>query len=151
MSDRRYLIDNNALSRLTPEQRLSSFFRERCRVTTDVFHEASGYVESEIRDLEEPVTVAVLTRLVNVMGSVTPGDTSLVDLYANKGAADPVMIACALELQAIQDSTLFPDEWVIVTDDKAVTTAAQGHGVSVLNSARFQALFPSDSRQSRDG
>ncbi len=151
MNESRYLVDNNALSRLTAKQRLSSFFSDNCRVTSDVLYEARGYVEPEVADLEQPVTAAVLARLTAVMASVAPGDTSLVDLYANKGAADPVMIACALELQAIQDRTLFPDQWLIVTDDKAVAAAARVHGLTPLDSQAFRALFPPQTRQSRDG
>lgn len=151
MNERRYLVDNNVLSRLTSEQRLSPFFRDHCRVTSDVLHEASGYVEPEVIDLEEPVTATVLGRLATVMASVAPGDTSLIDLYANKGAADPVMIAVALEMQAVQDRTLFPETWVIVTDDKAVAATARSHGVTPLDTREFQSLFPGEARLSLDG
>ncbi|CEI31833.1 Hypothetical protein PFR_JS21-2_678 [Propionibacterium freudenreichii] len=72
-----------------------------------------------------------------------PGDTTLVDLYANKGAADPVMIAAALEEQAHENATLFPSAWVIVTDDKAVASTARRVGLKVMASPDFQAQFPS--------
>lgn len=139
---RRYLVDNNALSRLTPTQRTSSFFLEHCHLTADVLHEARGYVEPELEDREIPLTPQVLNRLIEVMADAQVGDTSLVDLYANKGTADPVMIAFTLEARDFERNTLLPDTWVIVTDDKAVTAAAGRFGLDVISSSEFRQLFP---------
>jgi len=142
VSKRRYLVDNNALSQLTSAQRTSSLFRDCSRITSDVLYEARGYLEADLADLEYPLTPAVLTRLAEVMTTLQPGDTSLIDLYAGKGAADPVIVACALEARAFEDGTLFPDTWVIVTDDKAVDLTARKFGLEVLPSRDFRALFP---------
>lgn len=142
MIKRRYLVDNNALSRLTSAQRTSAFFREHCHLTADVLHEARGYVEPELEDLAIPLTPRVLNRLIEVMADVQPGDTSLVDLYANKGAADPVMIAHALEARDLESDTLLPDTWVIVTDDKAVAAAAHQLGLEAIPSRGLRGLFP---------
>ncbi len=143
MNERWYLVDNNVLSRLTAAQRTSEFFSENCRVSSEVLYEARDYVEESVADAELPTTAAVLRRLKEVMSAVDPGDTTLVDLYANKGAADPVMIAAAREEQAHENATLFPSAWVIVTDDKAVASTARRVGLKVMASPDFQAQFPS--------
>lgn len=146
MSERWYLVDNNALSRLTSEQRRGPFFRKWCQVTSDVLYEARGFAEAELAELERPVTPGVFARLIEVMATLQPGDTNLVDLYANKGAADPVMVACALEARDFESQTLLPDTWVIVTDDKAVTNTAHRFGLEVLSSHDFRALLLSEAR-----
>ena len=84
----------------------------------------------------------MLNRLIEVMADAQVGDTSLVDLYANKGTADPVMIAFTLEARDFERNTLLPDTWVIVTDDKAVTAAAGCFGLDVISSSEFRQLFP---------
>jgi hypothetical protein len=99
-------------------------------------------VEADLADLGYPLTPAVLTRLAEVMATLQPSGTSLVDLYAGKRAADPVMVACALEARAFEDGTPFPDRWAIVTDDKAVDLTARHFGLEVLSSRDFRALFP---------
>lgn len=142
MNRRRYLVDNNALSRLTPAQRRSDFFCDNCQLTADVLHEARGYVEPELEAREVQITPQVLNRLIEVMAEGEPGDTSLVDLYANKGAADPVMIAFVLEARDSENDTLLPDTWVIVTDDKAVAATASRLGLEALPSSDFRQLFP---------
>lgn len=142
MNEFRYLVDNNALSLLTSAQRTSSFFRENCRITGDVLYEARGYVETELARLEYSLTPACLTCLIEVMATAKPGDTSLVDLYANKGAADPMMVACALDAQAREDDTLIPNTWIIVTDDKALDRTATALGLTTLHSMGFRALLP---------
>lgn len=143
MNERRYLVDNNVLSKLTVAQRASEFFGQSCRVSSEVLYEARNYVEKSVADAELPTTAAVLRRLTEVMSAVDPGDTTLVDLYANKGAADPVMIAAALEKQTRENATLFPNTWVIVTDDKAVASTARRVGLTVMASPDFKAQFPS--------
>lgn len=53
MNEERYLIDNNVLSHLSPEQRASGFFRTRCRIPAEVLHEAEGYPDAEtLKDVE---------------------------------------------------------------------------------------------------
>lgn len=142
MNRRRYLVDNNALSQLTSAQRTSLLFRESCQITSDVLYEARGYVEAELADLEVPLTPAVLNRLIEVMAALHPGDVRLINLYTGKGAADPVMVASALEAQSFEDATLFPDTWVIVTDDKAVANTARHFGLEALPSSDFRVMFP---------
>lgn len=140
MSDR-YLVDNNALSRLTREQRTSPLFRGCCQITADVLYEARGYVDAELADLQHRLTPAALTRLIEVMATLQPGDTSLIDLYANKGAAEPVMVACAVEAQRAEDDRLVSDTWIIVTDDKAVAAMARQFGLRTLPSVDLRALL----------
>ncbi|CAM3026580.1 MULTISPECIES: hypothetical protein [Dermacoccus] len=132
MNDVVYLLDNNVLSRLTREQRRADLLRTQCFITADVLHEARGFAD-EVRDIPvRPVTKAVLARLVRVMHSIAPKDTSLVDLYANKGSADPVLIAIALDIMETEQDTLMPRRIILVTGDKAVSSTCQRLGVTSL-------------------
>lgn len=62
------------------------------------------------------------------MSAVPPSDVSLVDLYKNLGAADPLIIASALDANEKEDS-LLPDTWVIVSHDKALLSTATSFGI----------------------
>ena len=133
-----YLIDNNVLSHLTHAQRTSQFFSTHCRVPTEVLHEASGYTDAkEFADTEYPTTASVLDCMRRVMGAVLDGDTALVDLYANKGAADPILIACALEAADATQDQLFASTWFVVSNDKAVRTMCATLGVPALSRDDF--------------
>ena len=141
MSTQRYLVDNNALSQLTTKQRTSHFFRGHCRLPSDVLFEARGYAEPQLADLEYLVTPEVLEHLIVVTASLRPGDTDLVDLYANKGTADPILVACAVGARELEVGILFHDSWIIVTDDKGLSATARQFDVEVLSSSDFQAMF----------
>lgn len=133
MNVTRYLVDNNALGALGSGRRQAKFFRDHCRLPEDVLHEArfrSDY--STLQDLVYPVTPSVLVRLRAVMSTVAPSDLSLVDLYTNLGAADPLIIASALDANANEDS-LFPDTWVIVSHDKALLLKAGSLGIECVS------------------
>lgn len=137
MTDDIYLLDNNILARLTRDQRRSGSLRARCFITEDVLHEARGFAE-EVTDLQvRPVTGAVLAQLKRVMESIAPSDTSLVDLYANKGSADPVLVATALDMVDEEAQTLMPRPIVLVTEDKAVALTCQKLGVTTLGFDNF--------------
>lgn len=127
MTDTRYLIDNNALLALGRTRRESELFKRTCHVSADVAREAGPrWPETAPR---EPVTPLILDRLAKVLRTLRPGATDLVDLYANKGTADPVLVATALVLQEATDQTLFPQRWMIVTHDKALRRCAEEHGL----------------------
>ncbi|TQJ51834.1 hypothetical protein [Phycicoccus sp. SLBN-51] len=128
-----YLVDNNALIALTRRRVKTEFFAEHCRITADVLHEASEHSERRrLAALAEATTSAILEQVRVVMADVAVGDTALVDLYANKGAADPGLVATVLVSAAAQEGYLFPDHWVIVTLDRAVQDAAKRHGVTTM-------------------
>lgn len=138
MSENHYLLDNNVLGKLTHAERAGAFVRARCRITADVLREAEGYPDIEtLRRLEYPTTRPILKLIQYVMGSVPPGDFRLVHLYANKGAADPGLIACALHASAQSEDTLFAEKWHIVTDDKGVRSKAAEFAVPTLGSSGF--------------
>lgn len=128
-----YLVDNNALIALTSRRVKTEFFGDHCRITADVLHEASGHPEQgHLAALAEATTSDVLEQVRVVMADVEVGDTDLVDLYGNKGAADPGLVATVLARAAAQDGHLFPDEWVIVTLDRAVQDAAKRQHVATM-------------------
>jgi hypothetical protein len=144
VSDIRYLVDNNVLSKLSPAQRSSQPFRARCLIPSEVLFEASGFPDIEaLSQLEVPVSAQVLLQLQRVMRTVLVADFTLVDLYANKGNADPILIATALGKAADSADTLFPEEWRIVTDDVAVHSKAAEFDVRVMSSREFLATLPS--------
>lgn len=125
MNEVLYLLDNNVLSHLTQSQRASAFFHERCFLPSEIIHEAEGYLDTaSFKDVEYPTTANVLKHLYRVMASVPSDDTALVNLYANKGAADPMLIACALDGIEEAATLLWGPTWVVVSNDKAVQSKA---------------------------
>jgi hypothetical protein len=139
MNDRMYLIDNNVLSHLTRSQRQSAFFLERCRIPTEVIYEAGRSDEDSFKAIEYPTTGRVLAALRVVMASVPTGDTTLVNLYANKGSADPILVACALDGKFDTAEHLFGPTWSIVSNDKAVQAKAHNFDIEVFTREQFVA------------
>ena len=145
MNDETYLLDNNALSHLTRQQIATDFFLERCRIPTEVLHEARNHPDAEtLRMVEYPTACGVLHHLSRVMESVAIDDTSLVDLYANKGAADPLLVACALDGTVDEARYLWGTIWVVVSNDKAVRAAARANNLESLTREEFFAKTEED-------
>ena len=138
----RYLVDNNALIALGRERVASAFFRAHCQVTTDILREAEEHPHlAKLRANAYPLTPAVLAQVRTVMSQLTIGDTSLVDLYGNKGTADPGLVASALDAMAANEGALFHDEWAVVTNDRGVEDAAARHGVATIKPAKLARLI----------
>lgn len=137
-----YLVDNNALAKLTMSQRASKFFRQRCRLPSEVIYEARGFPDfRDLETLEYHTTARVLKALTLVLATVSAGDTKLVNLYANQGNADPLLIACAIDGQWANEEALFGPLWVIVSDDKAVRNKSLEFGIGVRSSTEFSSLL----------
>jgi hypothetical protein len=144
MNEDRYLLDANVLSRLTADQRASAFVSERCRVPSDVMYEVRGLTDlAAISRIELPIDPKTLERLRDVMTSIAPEDRSLVDLYRNKGAADPVIVAAALVADYGEDQ-LWQTQWHIVSDDGAVRATASTFGVPWISRAELVTLIEDD-------
>lgn len=142
MNDYSYLVDNNVLSKLSRQQRSSQLFRDQCRIPSEVLHEARDYPDiSALEQLEYPTTPEVLVRLQQIMATVPVGDTRLVDLYANKGNADPLILACALDAQRRDEVYLWAPTWVVVSDDHAVQDKARGLGIELRTGEEFIAAL----------
>lgn len=146
MTERRYLLDNNVLSRLTPGDRQGEFFKACCHVTSDVLYEARGYAEPEVAERVLPVTPAVLRLLSEVMATQQPGDIRLVNLYTNQGAADPTLIAVALQEQAAEDATLFAKRWGDRHRRPGGRSCGQGSLPGCVGLARIPADHPPHNR-----
>lgn len=145
MNEELYLLDNNALSHLTRAQRASAFFHERCALPSEIIHEAGGYPDAaSFKDVEYPTTANVLKHLATVMATVPTDDTTLVNLYANKGAADPMLIACALDGMEEAATALWGPIWVIVSNDNAVLAKAAELGVESCTRQQFLARTTTD-------
>lgn len=131
----------NALIALKRDFVVSACFRAHCQVTTDVLREANEHPHvSQLQAGTYALTPAVLEQVRTVMAGVEVGDIGLIDLYANKGAADPGLIASALDAIAAGEDALFSDEWVIVANDGGVEEAAARHGVATIKPADLAAL-----------
>ncbi|MER3386863.1 MAG: hypothetical protein RIC81_00795 [Microcella pacifica] len=140
MNEERYLLDNNALSHLTAPQRSSTFFYDRCHLPSEIVYEAQGYPDAnEFKNVEYPTTSRVLSHLSAVMATVPADDISLVNLYSNKGAADPMLIACALDGMEEAASHLWGPTWVVVSNDHAVRAKATELGVESCTREEFLA------------
>lgn len=128
-----YLVDANVLSRLTVEERRSRFVRSHCRVPSEVLYETRGMADRALLSrIELPMDTGTLLALKRVMAWLDPDDRALVDLYRNKGNADPILVAAAL---AASDGgpALWETTWVVVTDDGAVRACASTFGVPWLS------------------
>lgn len=147
-----YVIDNNALSHLKRHQRASDFFRENCHIPSEVLYEARFFPDiKELKGNEYPATSRVLTILIEVMATVPISDTKLVDLYANRGNADPLVVACAVDGQRKSDEGLFGPAWVVVSGDKAVQAKAVELGIEVKTSEEFIAILEGDASKEARG
>ncbi|WP_368497179.1 hypothetical protein [Herbiconiux sp. A18JL235] len=138
MNEELFLLDNNALSHLTLSQRASLFFRMRCFLPTEIIHEADGFPDAAaFKDIEYPTTGSVLKHLGTVMAAIPAGDTNLVNLYANKGAGDPMLIACALDGMEKAAPLLWGPTWVVISNDKAVRAVSTELGVEARSRDEF--------------
>lgn len=127
------MVDNNALMALGEERRSADFFREYCTIPEDVVHEARYSPDhATLVTLQLPVSPAVISHVRDIMASVPLGSTDFVDLYGFKGAADPVLVASTLAAIDRESDSLFPDEWVVVTGDRAVLATASRYGLASL-------------------
>lgn len=138
MNEELFLLDNNALSHLTLSQRASQFFRERCFLPTEIIHEAGGFPDAAaFKDIEYPTTANVLKHLSTVMAAIPSSDTKFVNLYANKGAGDPMLIACALDGMEKAAPLLWGPTWVVISNDNAVRTVSIELGIEARTRDEF--------------
>ncbi len=144
MNDTFYLLDNNVLAKLTPAQRASAFFMEQCRVPDEVMHEAGPARAAGLEQVRYPTTPEVLRGVQTVMATVAARDIKLVDLYHNKGNADPFLVACALVEQQHAAPMLVRPEWLVVTDDHAVRRKADEFEIAWSSSTDFIGLLNTD-------
>lgn len=145
MSTCRYLIDSNALSRLSVWERKSDFVVNYCRLPSEVLHEARWFPDlKQLKELEYPTTPEVLECLKEVMATVPAKDRSLIDLYANEGNADPMIIACGIHAMRIVEKLLFGETWIIVTNDKALKQKAIEFNLTVCTSEEFSKILTNE-------
>jgi hypothetical protein len=134
----RYVVDTNALIRLKRHRRARPFFMEHAVFPNEVLREAAGLPDIKtLRGGVYQTTRSVLDWLVRVMATVPSSDRALVDLYANKGGADPFVIACALDGRERDSVYLDAPEWIVVTNDDAVRAKAGDFGLSVRSCAEL--------------
>lgn len=138
----RYVIDTNTLSQIGMRRRQSAVFLEQAVIPEEVLREAEGFPDvAALRELLQPVSSRTLYWLERVMSTVPERDVRLVDLYANRGNADPFVVASALELQEQDSQFLDAPEWLIVTGDQAVRDKAEEFGLRVVTNTEFASLI----------
>lgn len=144
MNETKYFVDNNALVALKGSRIRSDFFLTYCRVTADVLWEARENPEQAVlaRTVHE-VTPEILEQVRAVMKTVEVGDTRLVDLYKNKGTADPGLLASVLDAIAADDGKFFFDNWVLVTNDCAVAEKAAELRIATIKPDELAELIDS--------
>jgi hypothetical protein len=138
VTENRYLLDNNALVRLSLAQRSAPLVRTSCRIPSEILWEARGLPDhTDLHRLEYPMTPSVAAWLKTVMAAI-PGDSvNVIDLYRNKGNGDPLLIAVALDARDEAEQTLLPEKWHIVTDDHGLAGLATVFDVPTLHTADF--------------
>lgn len=136
--DSTYFVDTNTLTQLTRPLRSTELFRRTVRIPRAVLAEAKGLPDiEELKTLEYPTTPSVLRCLVRVLETVPVGDTRLLDLYGNRGNADPFLVACAIDARNQEAATLFPRTCVVVSGDRAVRGKAAEFDLSTLTNREF--------------
>jgi hypothetical protein len=147
----RYVVDTNALTYLRRHRRASVYFRENAVIPSEVLHEAEGFPDINLlRKNLHPTTAQLLRWLIKVMETVPDYDRALVDLYANHGGADPVVVACALDCQASDSLFLDSPDWIVVTGDDAVREKAEEFGLRVLSNGEFAEIIDAAENQNVD-
>jgi hypothetical protein len=139
---RKYVVDTNTLGQIGRRRRASDFFNKYALVPEEVLREASDFPDiNSLKKRIYPTTSHVLECLVSVMATVPSEETKLVDLYRNKGGADPLLVACALDGQMRDSVFLDAPEWVVVTSDDAVQRKAAEFRLSTLSNEEFAAVI----------
>lgn len=137
-----YVVDTNTLSQIGRRRRTSDFFKDNVVLPEEVLSEARNFPDIEtLRENLHSTTAHVLEWLVRVMYTLPVDEKRLVDLYRNKGGADPLLVACALDGQSKDSVYLDPPEWVVVTADNAVRRKAEEFGLRSLTNAEFAAVI----------
>lgn len=107
-----------------------------------MLYEARGFPDiGELNACKYETTPDVLRHLITVMASVPVADTGLVDLYANEGNADPLIVACALDGRCRDEYKLFGPLWVIVSDDRAVREKAAEFNIEIRRGREFAGIL----------
>lgn len=130
----RYLVDTNTLS----NEIIKNSVRRRdlfvIREVTDEYASTSDEVSKiqssgiSILDLEK--------RHYESMAQVLAkhGDNlELIRLYTNKGSSDIAMLAYILGDKNMEQKSLFPEEYQIVTKDKELIKVAKSYGITCVD------------------
>lgn len=137
MSGYRFLLDANVFNLLTDADISSQFFRNYCRIPDEVLFEVRGKFPDSLDPYRYPMSSEVLTLTAKVMEGLENQGIGLINLYQNKGAADPLLIACAMDANQSESTKLFRFQWVAVTDDAQVRAEARKHDVETMSGIEF--------------
>lgn len=140
--ERKYLLDTNVVLQLGAKSLSESrFFVQHCQLIDDVIDELD--LELDWDAVRYPTTARLLQVLISVMATIPVGDISLIDLYRNKGRADPVIIAAALDAIEEDRGSLMGEvrEWVVVSEDQAVRRTCADFGIPTVGLEEMRELL----------
>lgn len=135
--DEKYVIDTVVAASLPIDIINHDFFDNHCFIPEEICYELRdnpNYHRFKRREIKTDINI--LSQLKNVFLALDR-DSRLVDLYQNMGNGDALIIATALAKQAEEIGQLFPDKWIIVTEDKGLREAADKHDISHINRGDF--------------
>lgn len=112
----------------------------QCRGVPSPFHAADRFPNiEELKQVEYPITANVIMLLIEAVPSVPVHDRALVNLYANLGNADPLVVATAIDAQRTEEAALVGPTWIVVSGDKAMQAKAREFGLAVKINQEFLA------------
>lgn len=150
--DALYLLDNNVVSHLSVRFLRRPFFKERCRIPSEVLYEARGHRSHDLLSrVEYKTDAAVLSTLFEVLQTVPASDSKLIDLYRNKGNADPILIACGLLEARKSSQMLVPPVWVVVSNDDPVRQKAEALDVRAISRSEFMSIVSNEADDPTEG
>lgn len=140
MTTQIYVLDTNIISRLSKDELSAPFLFEYCRIPSEVIYETRLHPNIEhLKTIQHPTTIESLHAVAEIMSTLDPKDRRLVDLFDNKGGADPFLIAAAIVEQRNSESQLFPaEQWTVVTNDRAVAETAAKFNVPTISRDQFR-------------
>lgn len=130
----KYLLDTNSLSNeiLKLASKRDDFF-----VVRDVLDELPQTIEERRKLTSSGVKILEvnnkhLKKLTDVMGKY--GDNfSLIGLYMGEGTADVLMLAYILAERELEGDKLFPEKWIIVTEDRELIKIAKENDITSIS------------------
>ncbi|MFC5370766.1 hypothetical protein [Arcanobacterium bovis] len=140
--DTHYFLDTNALTRLHPKERTGNFFMKNCHIPSSVLNEVGDPIDKgKLSTLEYPINAKILEIVKRIMEKLDIHDTSLVNLYSNKGTADPFLVATAIYARDLEATKLFSTLYIVVSNDKAVRKICDCFDVETIDSTTFLTIL----------
>ncbi len=143
MSEQRYLLDTVTVSKLSAEQLQSAVVRNQSHIPEEIMYELKdNHNFALLIDLKMEISAKYLEYVRRVLGLLADDD-HILDLNNNEGNGDITLLAYAKCKMSEEVGTLFPETWVIVSDDTRLHEVASELNVAVRNTDEFVAILSS--------